>query len=87
MGPASMQFYRALAEKKLSRFKQFAAIYPECCWMFLGDNGQVTAVVQNDDITERMCNNYAGWPSGGLCSHQDQISPKMQHWEHDLMRE
>ena len=37
-----MQFYRALAEKKLARFKQFAAIYPECCWVFLGDNGQVS---------------------------------------------
>ena len=36
-----MHFYRALAEKKLSRFKQFAAIYPECCWIFVGDNGQV----------------------------------------------
>ena len=42
VGPASMHFYRALAEKKLSRFKQFAAIYPECCWVFVGDNGQVS---------------------------------------------
>lgn len=40
-GPASVQFYHALAAKKLIRFKQFAAIYPECCWIFVGDNGQV----------------------------------------------
>ena len=33
--------YHALADKKLSRFKEYAALYPECCFVFLGDNGQV----------------------------------------------
>lgn len=41
VGPASLQFYQALAAKKLARFKQYVAVYPECCWMFVGDNGQV----------------------------------------------
>ena len=49
VGPASMQFYRALAEKKLSRFKQFAAIYPECCWVFMGDNGQASLALFSQD--------------------------------------
>jgi hypothetical protein len=35
------QLNAALANRKLSRFKEFAALYPECCWVFLGDNGQV----------------------------------------------
>ena len=35
------QLNAALANRKLSRFKEFAALYPECCWIFLGDNGQV----------------------------------------------
>ncbi|DBA92139.1 hypothetical protein WJX77_008470 [Trebouxia sp. C0004] len=34
------QLNAALANRKLSRFKEFAALYPECCWVFLGDNGQ-----------------------------------------------
>eukprot|EP00884_Botryococcus_braunii_P009365 jgi/Botrbrau1/1842/Bobra.146_1s0036.1 len=32
--------YIQLYRKKLSRFKQYAALYPECCWIFVGDNGQ-----------------------------------------------
>ena len=36
------QLNAALANRKLSRFKEFAALYPECCWVFLGDNGQVS---------------------------------------------
>jgi hypothetical protein len=30
-----------LYQKKLARFQQFAALYPECYWVFIGDNGQV----------------------------------------------
>ena len=35
------QLYIQLYEKKLARFRQFAALYPECYWLFVGDNGQV----------------------------------------------
>ena len=37
------QLYIQLYEKKLARFRQFAALYPECYWLFVGDNGQVRA--------------------------------------------
>ncbi len=37
------QLYIQLYEKKLARFRQFAALYPECYWLFVGDNGQVWA--------------------------------------------
>lgn len=30
-----------LAKRKLKSFKEYAALYPECCWIFIGDNGQV----------------------------------------------
>ena len=33
--------YQQLAAKKLSRFREFAAIYPEACFVLIGDNGQV----------------------------------------------
>jgi hypothetical protein len=41
--PATLntQLYMQLYEKKLARFRQFAALYPECYWLFVGDNGQV----------------------------------------------
>ena len=35
------QLYIQLYEKKLKRFEQFAKLYPECYWVFVGDNGQV----------------------------------------------
>ena len=35
------QLYIQLFEKKLARFEQFARLYPECYWIFVGDNGQV----------------------------------------------
>lgn len=34
------QLYIQLYQKKLARFQQFAALYPECYWVFVGDNGQ-----------------------------------------------
>ena len=37
------QLYIQLYEKKLKRFEQFAKLYPECYWVFVGDNGQVGA--------------------------------------------
>jgi phosphatidate phosphatase APP1 len=33
--------YQQLAAKKLSRFREFAAIYPEACFLLIGDSGQV----------------------------------------------
>ena len=41
--PATLntQLYIQLFERKLARFQQFAALYPECYWTFVGDNGQV----------------------------------------------
>ena len=35
------QLYIQLYQKKLARFRQFADLYPECYWVFVGDNGQV----------------------------------------------
>ncbi|EFN58086.1 expressed protein [Chlorella variabilis] len=32
--------YQQLAAKKLSRFREYAAIYPEACFVLIGDNGQ-----------------------------------------------
>eukprot|EP00887_Chlorella_sp_A99_P001892 scaffold18.g1892.t1 len=37
---ASSALFQTLAAKKLSRFREFAAAWPECCFLFLGDNGQ-----------------------------------------------
>jgi hypothetical protein len=39
---AATSFYTALAGKKLVRFQEFAALYPEAVFVFVGDNGQVT---------------------------------------------
>ncbi|KAK9825469.1 hypothetical protein WJX81_006378 [Elliptochloris bilobata] len=40
--PATLntQLYIQLYERKLARFAQFAMLYPEYCWVFVGDNGQ-----------------------------------------------
>jgi hypothetical protein len=32
--------YQTIAAKKLSRFRQYATIYPEAAFIFVGDNGQ-----------------------------------------------
>ncbi|KAL4858667.1 Pentatricopeptide repeat-containing protein [Chlorella vulgaris] len=32
--------YQQLAAKKLSRFREYAAIFPEACFVMIGDNGQ-----------------------------------------------
>ena len=37
---ASTALFQTLAAKKLSRFRDFAAAWPECCFLFIGDNGQ-----------------------------------------------
>lgn len=37
---AATALYQTLAMKKLSRFKEYAAIYPEAAFIFVGDNGQ-----------------------------------------------
>jgi hypothetical protein len=37
------QLYIQLYERKLARFQQFAVLYPEYCWAFVGDNGQARA--------------------------------------------
>jgi hypothetical protein len=37
--PAAL--YQQLAAKKLSRFREYAAIFPEACFVLIGDNGQV----------------------------------------------
>ena len=33
--------YKRLAARKLASFRAFAELYPEYCWVFAGDNGQV----------------------------------------------
>jgi hypothetical protein len=37
---AKTVLYQTLGVKKLSRFREYAAIFPECCFIFVGDNGQ-----------------------------------------------
>jgi len=37
---AAAALYQTLAAKKLSRFREYAAIYPEAAFVFVGDNGQ-----------------------------------------------
>lgn len=36
--------YQTIAAKKLSRFREYAAIYPEAAFVFVGDNGQGDAL-------------------------------------------
>ena len=38
---ATSSFFGALAGKKLVRFQEYAALYPEATFIFVGDNGQV----------------------------------------------
>lgn len=33
--------YQQLAAKKLSRFREYAALFPEACFVLVGDSGQV----------------------------------------------
>ena len=40
--PCTAALYQQLAAKKLSRFREFAAIYPEACFVLVGDNGQAS---------------------------------------------
>lgn len=40
-GTLNAELYEVLAKRKLSRFTEYAAIYPECCFVLVGDNGQV----------------------------------------------
>ena len=40
---ATNSFFGALAGKKLVRFQEYAALYPEATFIFVGDNGQVPA--------------------------------------------
>jgi hypothetical protein len=40
MRSAKTVLYQTLGVKKLSRFREYAAIFPECCFIFVGDNGQ-----------------------------------------------
>ncbi len=37
---AAAALYQTLAAKKLSRFREYAGIYPEAAFVFVGDNGQ-----------------------------------------------
>ena len=37
---ATAALYQTLAAKKLSRFKEYAALYPEAVFIYVGDNGQ-----------------------------------------------
>ena len=37
---ATSSFFGALAGKKLVRFQEYAALYPEATFIFVGDNGQ-----------------------------------------------
>ena len=37
---ASSSIFLALAGKKLVRFQEYAALYPEATFVFVGDNGQ-----------------------------------------------
>ena len=37
---ATEALYQTLASKKLSRFKEYAAMYPEAAFVYVGDNGQ-----------------------------------------------
>ena len=32
--------YKRMAARKLAVFRQYAQLYPEYCWVFVGDNGQ-----------------------------------------------
>lgn len=40
---ASSSIFLALAGKKLVRFQEYATLYPEATFVFIGDNGQARA--------------------------------------------
>ena len=56
---ATDALYQELATKKLSRFKEYAALYPEATFVYVGDNGQgdvlcAEALANNRDIRSRL---------------------------------
>lgn len=56
---ATDALYQQLATKKLSRFKEYAALYPEATFVYVGDNGQgdvlcAEALANNRDIRSRL---------------------------------
>ena len=56
---ATDALYQQLATKKLSRFKEYAALYPEATFVYVGDNGQgdvlcAEALANNRDIRIRL---------------------------------
>jgi hypothetical protein len=57
---AATSFYTALAGKKLVRFQEFAALYPEAVFVFVGDNGQVT---KPSSLAKRSRLQSCLWPS------------------------
>ena len=50
-GRFEAQLYITLAERKMRRFCQYAALYPESCFILIGDNGQVRQPQQADPPT------------------------------------
>lgn len=46
---AASSFYTALGGKKLVRFQQFAALYPEAVFVFCGDDGQVRKSIHDQE--------------------------------------
>ena len=74
------QLNAALANRKLSRFKEFAALYPECCWVFLGDNGQVRLPPSPAPavIYGLPCSTFCGHPPKPLTIHR--LLPSTPCW-------
>ncbi|KAK9810420.1 hypothetical protein WJX72_010416 [[Myrmecia] bisecta] len=71
----NMQFCVELARKKISRFREYAALYPECSWLFMGDNGQGDILCAEE--LNSMLTPGAGESSRLLASLIHRVSPIM----------
>mmetsp|Transcript_1706 Transcript_1706/g.4949 ORF Transcript_1706/g.4949 Transcript_1706/m.4949 type:complete len:1096 (+) Transcript_1706:257-3544(+) len=77
---AAASFYTALAGKKLVRFQQYAALFPEAAFVFLGDNGQGDVLVAEAlaKIFARMAGRDGGPNRLCACFIHDVVPPPRQ---------
>ncbi|GAB4822692.1 hypothetical protein N2152v2_009738 [Parachlorella kessleri] len=67
---AATALFQTLAAKKLSRAREYAAIYPEACLVFIGDNGQDNGRVMRRVMLSIVCLVFIGDSGQGdvLCA-------------------
>ena len=71
---AAAALYQTLAAKKLSRFREYATVYPEAAFIFVGDNGQGD-VLCAEILTSTASQHAAPKPSQLLASFIHRVIP------------